>query len=69
MTGEAFEHDVRACDRQAMQVSAGQPGHQGSATVGARTVNPTDPTLETSEHKKAYVECMKSKGYTPTKSN
>ena len=35
MTGEAFEQDVRACDRTAMQVAGGDPGHRGSATAGA----------------------------------
>ena len=67
MTGEAFEQDVRACDRQAMVAAAGQPGHQGSAMAGARTVNPAQPTFFSNEHEKAYVECMKSKGYTPGK--
>lgn len=67
MTGESFEQDVRACDREAMRASAGQPGHQASATIGARTVNPTDQTVESREHKKAYVECMQGKGYVSTK--
>ena len=67
MTGEVFERDVQACDRTAMQVAAGQPGHQGSGTAGARTVNPAQPTFFSDEHEKAYIDCMKSKGYTPTK--
>jgi hypothetical protein len=67
MTGEAFEQDVMACDREAMRVAAGQPGHQGSATAGARTVNPAQPSFFSAEHQKGYVDCMKSKGYTPTK--
>jgi hypothetical protein len=67
MTGEAFEADVRACDLQAMQTMAGQPGHQGSAMAGARLVNPAQPTMWSNEHTKAYTECMKSKGYTATK--
>jgi hypothetical protein len=69
MTGEAFEADVRACDLQAMQAMAGQPGHQASATVGTRLVNPAQPTQWSNEHTKAYTECMKKKGYTPTKSS
>jgi len=68
MTGEAFEQDVRACDLEAMRVAAAQPGHQGSATAGARTVNPAQPTLWSDEHNKAYTACMKNKGYTATKS-
>jgi hypothetical protein len=67
MTGEVFEQTVRACDREAMRLAAGQPGHQGSAVAGARTVNPAQPTLRAGEHEKPYVECMKNKGYTPTK--
>jgi len=67
MTGEVFEQDVRACDRQAMVASAGQSGHQGSATAGARTVNPAQPTLQSDEHEKAYINCMKGKGYSQTK--
>jgi hypothetical protein len=69
MTGEVFEQDVRACDRQAMAASAGQPGHQGSATAGGRTVNPAQPTFFSAEHEKAYTECMRGKGYTATKGN
>jgi hypothetical protein len=69
MTGEVFEQDVRACDRTAMQVAGSEPGHRGSATAGARTVNPAQPTFFSAEHEKAYVECMKGKGYTATKSN
>jgi hypothetical protein len=69
MTGEVFEQDVRACDRQAMAASAGQPGHQGSATAVGRTVNPAQPTFFSAEHEKAYVDCMKGKGYTATKGN
>jgi hypothetical protein len=69
MTGETFERDVLACDRTAMKVAAGQPGHEGSATAGARTVNPAQPTFFSDEHEKAYVDCMKGKGYTATKAN
>jgi hypothetical protein len=69
MTGETFERDVLACDRTAMKVAASQPGHQGSATAGARTVNPAQPTFFSDEHEKAYVDCMKGKGYTATKAN
>jgi hypothetical protein len=50
-----------------MVASAGQPGHQGSATAGARTVNPAQPTLQSDEHEKAYINCMKGKGYSQTK--
>jgi hypothetical protein len=60
---------VRACDRTAMQVEASEPGHRGSATAGARTVNPAQPTIFSDEHEKAYVNCMKGKGYTATKPN
>jgi hypothetical protein len=70
MTGEVFEQDVRACDRTAMQVAAGQPGHQASATgAGGRTVNPAQPTFFSAEHEKAYADCMRGKGYTATKGN
>lgn len=69
MTGDAFERDVQACDRTAMQVAGGQPGHRGSATVGARTVDPAQPTFFSDEHKKAYIDCMQGKGYTATKPN
>jgi hypothetical protein len=69
MTGEVFEQDVRACDRTAMQVAASQPGHRGSATAGTRTVNPAQPTFFSAEHEKAYVDCMKGKGYTATKAS
>lgn len=67
MTGEAFETDVRACDREANRVAAAEPGHQGVAAQGSRTASPTAPGLRRVEHEKAYVECMKGKGYTPTK--
>ena len=40
MTGEAFEADVRACDREAMRVAAAQPGHTGAGSGGPRTVGP-----------------------------
>ena len=68
MTGEAFEADVRACDREAMRVAAAQPGHTGAGSGGPRTVGP-GPTapLRQAEHEKAYADCMKSKGYAANK--
>jgi hypothetical protein len=70
MTGEAFERDVRDCDRTANRVAAAEPGHQTAGSAGPRTVGPA-PTapLRQAEHQQAYVECMKSKGYTQTKAN
>ena len=67
MTGEAFEADVRDCDAQAMQLAAGQPGHQAQGSTGPRSVNPTAPVQRSAEHEKAYRACMIGKGYTATK--
>ena len=71
MTGEAFEQDVRACDREANRVAAAEPGHSSVATPGgARGTGPASMApLRQAEHERAYVGCMKAKGYTPTKSN
>lgn len=69
LTGEVFEQDVRACDRAAIRVGIGQPGlHGSSVTAGGTTPNPAQLSLEADEHQKRYAECMKSKGYTSTKS-
>jgi hypothetical protein len=67
MTGEAFEADVRACDREAMGVAAAEPGHQTVGAGGPRTAVPVAPSLRQAEHEKAYAACMKGKGYTATK--
>jgi hypothetical protein len=67
MTGEAFEADVRNCDREAMRVAAAEPGHQAVASPGTRSTSPTAPTQRRAEHEKAYRDCMKAKGYTATK--
>lgn len=68
MTGEAFEQDVRQCDRQAMQVAAAQPGHQAAASPGPRTTGPGPlAPLRQAEHEKGYADCMKGKGYVPMK--
>jgi hypothetical protein len=70
MTGEAFEQDVRACDREANRVMAAEPGHQTAGSPGPRTVGPAPSApLRQAEHDQAYAACMKSKGYTATKSN
>lgn len=71
MTGEVFEQDVRACDREANRVQAAEPGHSSVATPGgARTTGPASMApLRQAEHEKAYAECMKTKGYKATKSN
>ncbi len=67
MTGEAFEQDVRQCDRTAMQVAAAQPGHQATAPA-PRTAGPASlAPLKQVEHEKAYADCMKGKGYTEMK--
>jgi hypothetical protein len=70
MTGEAFEQDVRQCDREAMRMAAAEPGHQTAASGGPRTTGP-GPTapLKQAEHAKAYADCMKARGYTATKPN
>jgi len=68
MTGEAFEQDVRQCDRQAMQVAGAQPGHQSVASPGSRTTGPGSlAPLRQAEHERAYADCMRGKGYTATK--
>lgn len=68
MTGAAFEQDVRACDRQAMQVAAAQPGHQTAASPRPRTPAPGSPgALRQVEHEAAYADCMKGKGCTATR--
>lgn len=68
MTGEAFELDVRDCDRVANKVAAMEPGHRAPATTGgARTTGPGPLAGQRQiEHQRAYTECMKSKGYTQT---
>jgi len=65
MTGEAFERDVQQCDHVAMQVAGSQPGHQAAGTPGARATGPgpLEP-LRQAEHRRAYADCMKGKGYT-----
>ena len=70
MTGEAFEMDVRDCDRTANKVMAAEPGHRApQAAVGARTVGPGPMAAQRQvEHERAYTDCMKSKGYTQTPS-
>ena len=69
MTGDAFELDVRDCDRTANRVAAMEPGHRApQAPGGARAA--TTPSAMASqrqiEHERAYTDCMKSKGYTQT---
>src|SRR5262245_29717847 len=67
MTGEAFEQDVRLCDRQAMQVAGAEPGHV-TTSPGPRTAGPAPlAPLKQAEHQKAYADCMKAKGYAETK--
>jgi hypothetical protein len=68
MTGEAFEQDVRDCDRVANRVAAMEPGHRAPATISTgRTTTPgPPPTQRQAEHESAYTDCMKSKGYTQT---
>ena len=69
MTGEAFEADVRDCDREANRVAALEPGHRTpSQPGGARTTGPGSLASQRQiEHERAYSDCMKSKGYTATK--
>lgn len=70
MTGEAFEQDVRQCDREAMRVAAAQPGHRAAGAPGPRMTGPGPMApLRQAEHEKAYADCMKGKGYTATKAN
>jgi hypothetical protein len=68
MTGEAFEQDVRDCDRTANKVAAMEPGHRAPATTGgARATAPGPMAAQRQiEHERAYAECMKTKGYTQT---
>lgn len=68
MTGEEFEVDVRDCDRTANTVAAMEPGHRASqAAAGARGTGPGPLAAQRQiEHERAYTECMKGKGYTPT---
>jgi hypothetical protein len=70
MTGEAFELDVRDCDRTANKVAAMEPGHRApqSAPGGARSAGPGPMAAQRQiEHERAYADCMKSKGYTETR--
>ena len=68
ITGEAFELDVRDCDRVANRVAAMEPGHRAATgSGGARTTAPGSlPAQRQIEHERAYTDCMKSKGYTQT---
>lgn len=69
MTGEAFEADVRECDRAAMRVAAGQPGHLSTQAPGggARVMGPGPMAPQRqAEHERAYRDCMRGKGYTAT---
>ena len=64
MTGEAFELDVRDCDRIANRVAAMEPGHRAPQAPGPRpTGSGPVPGQRQLEHERAYTECMKSKGY------
>jgi hypothetical protein len=69
MTGEAFEQDVRDCDRVANKVAAMEPGHRASMSPGgARTTGaPSMAAQRQAEHEREYAACMKGKGYTATK--
>jgi hypothetical protein len=69
ITGEAFEQDVRDCDREANRVAAMEPGHRapttppgGARATGADTMAPQ----RRAEHERAYAACMTGKGYTQT---
>jgi hypothetical protein len=67
MTGEAFELDVRDCDRTANRVAAMEPGHRAPQAPGARVTAPGPMASQRQiEHEQAYTDCMKSKGYTQT---
>lgn len=67
MTGEAFEMDVRDCDREANRVAAVEPGHRAQQAPGARTTGAGPmPAQRQVEHERAYSNCMKNKGYTGT---
>ena len=68
MTGEAFELDVRDCDRVANRVAAMEPGHRAPQPgVGPRSTGPGPLAPQRQvEHERAYSECMKGKGYTQT---
>jgi hypothetical protein len=68
MTGDAFEMDVRDCDRTANKVAAMEPGHRApQAPGGARATAPGPMASQRQiEHERAYTECMKSKGYAQT---
>ncbi len=68
MTGEAFELDVRDCDRTANRVAAMEPGHRAPQTAGgARATAPGPMAAQRQiEHERAYMDCMKGKGYTQT---
>lgn len=68
VTGDAFEPDVRDCDRIANKVAAMEPGHRApQAPGGARATAPGPMAAQRQiEHERAYTECMKSKGYTQT---
>lgn len=71
MTGETFEADVRACDREANRVAAHEPGHHsggaGAAPGGARATGASPMASRRQiEHERAYVACMIGKGYTQT---
>lgn len=68
MTGEEFERDVRACDREANRVAAMEPGHRAQPPGGARSTAPGPMAAQRQiEHERAYADCMKSKGYTATR--
>jgi hypothetical protein len=69
MTGEAFELDVRDCDREANRVAAMEPGHRApqQPAGGARTTGPGPMASQRQvEHERAYSDCMRNKGYTAT---
>lgn len=68
MTGQTFEADVRACDREAMRAAASEPGHRAGVSPpgGARATGPAPLAGLRRNEQRAYTDCMKAKGYTQT---
>lgn len=63
LNGDAFERDIRECDREADRLAQAEPGHRATASPGLRTPPGTAAPVRNLEHARAYEACMMERGY------